>query len=232
MIQRVKHLLTVRPPVRQRRARRIRYQRLHLPLPHLRRSPWRRCSRTRTRLRHRRRVFRQVLLNHLLPQHLPRLPRPHSRRPPFATPRLSNKPLHRVISHIPCLQSPQQRHPSSPPPLRSKCKRDLGIQTNIIGDPIPLVDLDRRLLHMHMVSRRTSTCTNLMDGGRIRFFEWFATCFKVASSLIIDTLSCFNSVPLSNYIILRVWAISVTVVTLENSNFFKILIRYLFGISL
>lgn len=71
-----------------------------------------------------------------------------------------------------------------------------------------------------------------MDGGRIRFFEWFATCFKVASSLIIDTLSCFNSVPLSNYIILRVWAISVTVVTLENSNFFKILIRYLFGISL
>ena len=171
MIQRVKYLLTVHRPVRQRQAPRIRYQRLHSPRPHLHRSPRYPCNRTRTRLRHRRRVFRQILLTHPLRQLLRHLPRLRSRRPLFDPPRLSNKPLHPAISHIPCLPLQQRPHPSSPPQLHNNRKKDPGVPVRIIGDQIHPLDLDRRHLHMALVSRRISTCTNLKDGGKIRFVE-------------------------------------------------------------
>ena len=191
MIQRVKHLLTVHRLAHQRQALRIRHLHLHLPRPHLHRSPRHPCSRTRTRLRHRRRLFHRILLSHLLHQLLRHLPRRHNRRPPFAMPRLSNKPLdlHRAISHFPCPPSRQQLRPSSPPPLRNNHRKDLGVQVHIIGGQIRQLDLDRSLLHMDTVSRLISTCTNLMDGGKIRLVKQLATCFEVACS-IIDTSSC------------------------------------------
>lgn len=64
---------------------------------------------------------------------------------------------------------------------------------HIIDDQIRQLDLDRSLLHTDMVSLPISTCTNLMDGGKIRFVTQFATRFEVACS-IIETPGCLISV--------------------------------------
>ena len=97
------------------------------------------------------------------------------------------------------------------------------MQAHIIGDQIHQLDLDPSLLHMDKVSRLISTCTNLMDGGKIRFIKQF----------IIDTSNCLISglyrIPLfRDYGYLR----DISIKNKVEIHFGKIRVRDLFGMSL